>query len=272
MHEPLLTNKVVVVTGAGRGIGRAIAMAMADEGAAVALAARSADEIDSVAEEIERSGGQAIAVPTDVGEQEQVDSLFERVARDLGEVDVLVANAAKAGPVGWLWNMDIDAWQDVFGVNVLGVARCAKAVLPSMIEKKHGKILIVGSMAGRSESWAASCPEQMAYGSSKAAVQRFSECLAAQVAGYGINVNCIGVSAHTRLGDDSAEFAQQGQEGFNYPTVDEIPAEQRVLPEENVAPFVFLASSPGDHITGSYFEANKLPDIVRARLAKHREG
>lgn len=272
MSERLLANRVAVVTGAGRGIGRAIAMAMADEGAAVALAARSSDEIDSVAEEIESSGGQAIAVPTDVGQQEQVDSLFQRVVRDLGEVDILVANAAKAGPVGRLWHMDIDAWQDVFSVNVLGVARCAKAVLPGMIEKKYGKILIVGSMAGKSESWAMSCPEQMAYGSSKAAVNRFSECLASQVAGYGINVNCIGVSAHTRLGDDTARAAQQGREGFNYPKVDEIPAGQRVLPEENVAPFVFLASSLGDHITGAYFEANRLSDAARTRPAKHREG
>jgi len=144
--------------------------------------------------------------------------------------------------------------------------------LELVFEKKYGKILIVGSMAARSESWAVACPEQMAYGSSKAAVTRFSECLASQVAGCGINVNCIGVSAHTRLGDDSARAAQQGEEGFSYPRVEDIPAEQRVLPEENVAPFIFLASSLGDHITGAYFEANRLADTVRARLAKQREG
>ena len=140
-----------------------------------------------------------------------------------------------------------------------------------MIEKNYGKILIVGSVAGRSESWASGCSEQMAYGTSKAAVNRFSECLACQVVKYGINVNCIGVSAHTRLGDDAAKVAQQGKSKFNYRKMDEIPVERRVLPEENVAPFVFLASSLGDHITGAYFEANGLPDTIRKRLAKKPE-
>lgn len=108
----------------------------------------------------------------------------------IGEVDILVNNAAVVGAYGFLWETDPNEWQQLFNINVIGMARCARAVLPAMISRRYGKILNVGSIAGGSENWASQCHEQMAYGVSKAAVIRFSECLAAQVIGYGINVNC----------------------------------------------------------------------------------
>ena len=246
----LLDGKVAVVTGAGRGIGRAVAVGMAVEGAALGLAARSAPEIESAAEEIRSRGGRAVAVPTDVGRQEDVDALFTRVRDELGQVDILVANAAIAGPFGKLWETDPNMWQQVLNVNVIGLARCAHAVLPSMTARRCGKIIIVGSMAGRSDAWASNCHKQMAYGTSKAAVSRFSQLLAAQVREHGINVNCVGVAADTRLGEDTIPLEEK-------------PVEERVLPEENVAPFVFLASSLADHVTGAYFEANALPNVLR---------
>lgn len=264
----LLEGKVAVVTGAGRGIGRAVALAMAAEGAVLGLAARTSHEIENVADEIRMRGGRAVAVPTDVGCQEDVDALFARVREELGEVDILVNNAAVAGFVGKLWEINPNTWQQMFNINVIGMARCARAVLPAMIARRYGKIIIVGSMAGRSESWASHCHEQMAYGTSKAAVNRFSEILAAQVRGYGINVNCIGVSADTRLGEDAFRAAALRRGEPPPPTLDEKPFEERVLPEENVAPFVFLASSLADHITGAYIEANTLSDIARRAIAK----
>jgi len=259
----LLGGKVAVVTGAGRGIGRAVAIALAGEGAVVGLAARSSDEIECVADEIRKCGGHAVAVPTDVGRQEDVDAFFSRVREELGEVDILVNNAAVGGPVGNLWETDPNAWLQMFNINVIGMARCARAVLPAMIARRYGKIIFVGSKAGRSESWASQCHEQMAYGVTKAAVNRFSEILAAQVRGYGINVNCIGVAADTRLGDDTIQALARQRGEPSPPTLDEKPVEERVLPEENVAPFIFFASSLADHITGAYIEANTLTDIVR---------
>lgn len=259
----LLEGKVAVVTGSGRGVGRAVALAFAAEGAAVAVTARSRNEIDGVADDIRAQGGRALAVPADVTNQEDVDVLFARVLAKLGQVDILVNNAATAGPEGMVWETDPAAWQETFDVNVTGIVRCVRAVLPSMIARRYGKIIIVGSGAGRDPNWAATCPELVAYGVSKAAVNHFSSCLAAQVKGYGINVNCIGVGAHTRLSyQHNQAMARLRGQPLPLPW-DELPLEERVLPEENVAPFVFLASSLSDHITGQYIEANSLPDHLR---------
>jgi len=263
----LLKDKVAVVTGAGRGIGRAVALAMAAEGAAVGLAARTSAEIESTAEEIRDGGGRALAVPTDVGRQEEVDALFAQVGNDLGDVDILVANAAVSEATGNLWEIDPNEWQRMFEINVLGVARCARAVLPAMIQRRYGKIIIVGSKAARSETWASRHNEQMGYAVTKAAVHRLGELLAEQVKPYAINVNCIGVAADTRLGEAAREAAAIRKGERPPPRLEDIPLEQRViLPEENVAPFIFLASRLGDHITGAYIEADTLPDTMRRQV------
>ena len=259
----LLEGRVAVVTGSGRGVGRAVALAFAEEGATVVVTARSRDEIEDVAEDISGQGGRALAIPADIVSQKDVDTLFGRVLSELGPVDILVNNAAIAGPSGMTWKIDPDAWQEMFNVNVTGMVRCARAVLPAMITGRYGKILIVGSVAGREPNWAERCPEIIAYGVSKAAANHFSNCLAAQVKDYGINVNCIGVGAQTRLSHQHRRAMAGMREQSPPPPWEELPQEDRVLPEENVAPFVFLASSLSDHITGQYIEANSLPNRLR---------
>ena len=266
----LLSNKVAVITGAGRGIGRAVAMAIADVGAAVGLAARTADEIESAADQIRTGGGMALAVRTDVTQQKQVDALFAQVTNQLGQVDVLVNNAAIGSrTVGKLWETEPDDWLEMFDVNVIGMVRCTRAVLPSMIEKRCGKIIIVGSIAGRSEGWASRHHELLGYALSKAAANRFSDVLATQVKGYGINVNCIGVGAHTTINEPGIREQARRTGQSPPPTIEEIPEDRRIRPEENVAPFIFLASSLADHITGAYIEANMLPDEMRRRIARN---
>ncbi|MGD8749977.1 MAG: SDR family NAD(P)-dependent oxidoreductase [Anaerolineales bacterium] len=258
----LLDGKVAVVTGAGRGVGRAVAMAFASHGALVALAARSADEINSTAEEIGTAGGQALAIPTDVAQPADVKRLFDETRGQFGPISILVNNAAIIGPTGMLWDVDLDAWQEILDINVLSIVRCCRAVLPGMIEQRYGKIINVGSDAGWREGWAAQFSEQAAYGTSKAAIIRFSELLAHQVKRHGVNVNCLGVSAHTRMGYE-ANMAMSQYRGTELPSpYEDITLEKRVLPEENVGAFVFLASSLSDHVTGAYFEANRLPSLL----------
>jgi len=261
----LLEGKIAVVTGSGRGIGRAIAIAFAAEGAAVALAARTKNEIGNAAEEIRIRGGRALAISTDLTHQEDIDALFTNVQEELGQVDILVNNAATNGPIGMIWQTDPALWLDAYNVNVVSMVRCVQAVLPGMMKNRYGKIIMVGSIAGWSDSWAASNLEQTAYALTKAAIIRFSSCLAQQVRSYRINVNCVGVGAYTRLGDKTYKELARLRGEAPPPTLDEIPAENRTLPEENVGSFIFLASPLSDHVTGTYIEANSLPDPLPRR-------
>jgi NAD(P)-dependent dehydrogenase (short-subunit alcohol dehydrogenase family) len=259
----LLTGRVAVVTGGGRGIGRAVALAFALEGAAVAITARSNQELDSVAEEVHTLGGICLALRADVGRQDDVDSFFATVQRELGQVDILVNNAGALGPIEHFEQADMDAWQDIFEVNVIGVARCIRAVLATMIERRSGKIINVGSDAARSDGWAASNFEHTAYAASKAAVIRLTEVLAVQLRPYGINVNCVGAWADTVMSVEARQrlAVLRGEKPMG--ALEEIPLSERVDPEENAPLFVFLASSLSDHITGQYIEANSLPNYLR---------
>jgi NAD(P)-dependent dehydrogenase (short-subunit alcohol dehydrogenase family) len=260
----LLKGKVAVIAGAGRGVGRAVTEAFAAEGAAVALAARTSTEIEQLASEIKSRGGSALAIPTDISKTNEVDNLIARVLGAWGAIDILVTNAAANGPIGMVWETDPDEWVELYNINVVGMVRCARAVLPSMIERRSGKIIIVGSVAGYSDAWAARRPDLAAYGLTKAATNRLARLLSEQVKPFGINVNCIGVSARTRLDYEARlELARRhGEPPPPHPA--DTPRREKTLPEENVAPFVFLASSLSDHITGQYIEANTLPDGLRA--------
>src|SRR5262245_50918321 len=125
VSDRFLSGRVAVITGAGRGIGRGIATAYARAGAAVVLAARTTDELDDAASEIEADGGRALAVPTDVTHPGQIDALFARVADELGGTDVLVANAGGTFGGGPVEATDLDAWRATFALNVDGVLLCA---------------------------------------------------------------------------------------------------------------------------------------------------
>lgn len=259
----LLQGKVAVVVGAGRGVGRAVGEAFSAEGAPVVLTARTESEIDQVARSLCESGASAAAIPVDVSSTDSVDHLFQNVLRQFGQIDVLVTNAAANGPIGMVWETDPNAWLELYNINVVGMVRCAHAALPDMIRRRRGKIIIVGSIAGYSDAWAARRPELAAYGLTKAATNRLARMLSEQVKPYGINVNCVGVAARTRLDYEARlELARLNNEP---PALapHELKGKDKTLPEENVAPFVFLASNLSDHITGQYLEANTLPDSWR---------
>ena len=187
MKNPnLLQGKVSIITGAGRGIGRAAALAFAEAGAAVVLAARSGDEIGSVADEIKLKGGRSLAITTDVSDPAAVDHLLILTLRAFGHIDILVNNAALVQPLGKVWETSPTAWTKLIAVNVVGPYLCSRAVLPHMLERGSGRIINVSSGAAETNLEGAS-----AYCASKAALERFSATLAAEVAGTNLRVTTL---------------------------------------------------------------------------------
>jgi 3-oxoacyl-[acyl-carrier protein] reductase len=169
---------VALVTGGGRGIGAAIARELAAAGMKVAVAARSADQVREVAEEI---GGLPVVV--DVSSRESVAEMIDQVGTELGPIDLLVANAGISGPRGKTWEVDPERWWHTHEVNVKGVFLCCREVIPGMIERGSGRIVITASGAAYLPGSSGT-----AYSSSKAAVNRFGETLANELRPHGIPV------------------------------------------------------------------------------------
>jgi len=143
----LLRGQVAVVTGGGRGIGRAIALALAKAGACAAVLARSQSELDKTVRLIEHAGGRAQAFATDVRDVLTVRSAIVEIERSLGPVDLLVNNAATAGPIGPFWETDTDQWWQALEVNLRGPVHCSRAVLPGMVARHQGRIVNIASSA-----------------------------------------------------------------------------------------------------------------------------
>lgn len=176
---------VAFVTGGGRGIGRACALRLARDGLAVAVAARTESDCRSVASEITRAGGTAVAIRLDLEDPESVTAAFESSEAALGPVDVL-ACAAGVSPSARFVDTDLAAWRQAIAVNLLGPALCARAVLQGMIERNFGRIVVVGSTASL-----AGAPYIAAYAASKHGVLGLVRSLAAEVARKDITVNCV---------------------------------------------------------------------------------
>jgi 3-oxoacyl-[acyl-carrier protein] reductase len=184
-----LKDKVAIVTGAGRGIGRATALALADEGASVVLAARSVDELGSAAAEIRQrhgdSGQRAIPIACDVTSEAQVAGMVDRTLREFGRVDVLVNNAgySKQLPIA---EVSVEEFRRALDVNLIGTLICCKAVLPTMQRQRSGRIVNVVSGSGKRGS-----PRRAAYTAAKFGVIGFSQCLQLEVKEDGIGVCCV---------------------------------------------------------------------------------
>jgi clavulanate-9-aldehyde reducatase len=180
-----LTGQVVAVTGASSGIGEATALACARAGAAVALGARRVDRIQALAERIEQQGGRALAIETDVGEEQQARSFIERTRSDLGRLDVLVNNAGVMllGPIE---DAPTEEWRRMIQANVFGVLYCTHAALPSMKAQGSGHIVNVSSVAGRFARAGSGV-----YNLTKFGVGAFSESLRQEVVPMGIRVTVI---------------------------------------------------------------------------------
>jgi len=180
-----LSGKVALVTGAGRGIGRAIALAFAEEGAAVALVARSRADLAGVAAEIRERGGRALAVPTDVTQDAAVESAVENVAGELGRLDILVTSAGTASfaPVA---DSKPGDWDAMLALNLRAVMVCCRAALPTMMRQRSGTILNLASIAAKR-----ALPGSAVYTATKMAVIGFSRVLAEELRPHGVRVGVL---------------------------------------------------------------------------------
>ncbi|HVF09588.1 MAG TPA: SDR family oxidoreductase [Abditibacteriaceae bacterium] len=182
-----LNDTVVLITGAGRGIGRAMAEQFAAEGAAVALLSRTTAQLDEVAAGIKAAGGRALPVAADVVNREQVREAVARTAQEFGPVDVLVNNAGSFDCIGPISEIDAETWWRDCEINLRGPLLTCQAVLPSMIERGRGLIInVIGGGTGNP------FPYGSGYASSKAGLMRLTECLAGEVKDHGISVFALG--------------------------------------------------------------------------------
>jgi NAD(P)-dependent dehydrogenase (short-subunit alcohol dehydrogenase family) len=224
-----LSGKTAIVTGAGRGIGRACALALAREGADVALNARTQSEIDGVASEIEALGRRALAVAGDVAQEEDVARLGSTVIEAWGRVDILVNNA---GAVDRKTTRDIttEIWDMVIAVNLRGTFLCTKAVLETMIAQGWGRIINISSGAGKRGT-----PTRPAYSAAKFAVVGFTEALDEEV-------KALGVRAHVVCPGPVATQMRQ----ISYPAEDQ---DRLIRPEDIADAVLFLVTQPSSAYT-----------------------
>ncbi len=239
----MLQGKTAIITGASKGIGKAIARKFAAAGASVALAARGREELEQTAKEIEGEGGRARAIPTDVTDVGQVASLVDRTIAELGTVDILVNNAGAAPFLSTLDQIRLEGFEKYFRLNFNGAVHCTKAVAPVLMAKSDGCVLNVASVAGFIAS-----PGLTYYASAKAALISFTRTVAQEWAAYGVRVNAL---APGWIETEMNEPARQMIPEFNRRVLDSIPLGRWGTPEDVAGAALFMCSSAASFITGS---------------------
>jgi 3-oxoacyl-[acyl-carrier protein] reductase len=246
-----VSNASVLVTGAGRGIGKRLAIGFAAAGNRVALLARSKAELDLAHLEIEHAGGNALRIRADVTDFEQVSAAVDRMRVHYGEVHVLVCAAAMQGPIGPFVDQSPKAWVETIHTNLLGVMNACKAVLPHMIERRSGKIIVLSGPGA-----AQARPNFSAYAASKAAVVRLAETIAEEVRDHNIQINCMAPGAtYTHMTD---ELLRAGERAGWKETEEALEVRRTggVAPEKQIQLALFLASEQANHISGKLIHVN----------------
>ncbi len=238
-------DKGVLITGAGRGIGKRLAIGFAHAGARVGLLARSKAELELADLEIEHGGGTSLRLRADVREYDQVAAAAERMRNLYGGVHVLVCAAGELGPIGPFAEVNPREWAEVLNVNLIGAMHAVRAVLPQMIERRSGKIiLLTGGGAEEARPWFS------AYAASKTALTRFAESLAEEVREDNVQINCMYPGpTYTNTTDELLRAGERAgwkevQEASQVRTHGGTPPEKQI----NLA--MFLASDRSNHISG----------------------
>lgn len=258
-----LTDRVALVTGAGRGIGRQICLTLAEEGARVAVNDFFQERADKVAQEIREAGGRAIGVTADVTDAESVQRMVQRVVAEFGQLDVLVNNAgipathpedATGGPV--FADSSREEWDRTINVVVYGAMNCTRAVIGQMCERQWGRIINIVSDAGRVGE-----PRLVAYSAAKGSLVSFTKALAKEVGRFCVTVNCV--SPATTQTEATAEWieAHYDQMVRQYPMGRGLNRLGR--PDDIANAVAFLASERAEWITGQVMSVNggySMPD------------
>lgn len=185
-----MRDKVVVVTGAGRGIGRELALAFAREGADLVLTSRTESALQETQAMVEEIGQKGLVVTCDISRPDSVRDMSGQSLAHYGRVDVLVNNSGIGGVSSVMWEIEPEDWDETFDINVKGTYLCCRAFLPAMIERRSGNIVIIGSMTGKRPLWGRS-----PYAAGKMALVGLARTLALETGPYGIRVNVISPGA-----------------------------------------------------------------------------
>jgi NAD(P)-dependent dehydrogenase (short-subunit alcohol dehydrogenase family) len=247
MHASRFAGKVAIVTGAGRGMGKATALTLARDGAAVLVNDVRRELAQAVVQEIKAAGGQALAYVADVSDEAQVQAMVDATVAQFGTVDILVNNAGILRATTPLETIPWEEWELMLRVNVTGVFLCTKAVLPIMKEKRSGKIVNVSSSAGRTTSTFGGAH----YTTSKAAVLGLSRHTAREAAPYNINVNAVTPgSMDTEMVRELATPEHMERERQN------IPLRRLGTAQDEANLVAFLCSESSSYITGATIDIN----------------
>jgi 3-oxoacyl-[acyl-carrier protein] reductase len=235
----ILAGRTAIVTGSSRGIGKAIALAYGHEGANVVVTARTTATLHELMGKLEKMGIRSLAVTADLGIENDIQSIVDAALASFGRIDILVNNAGIIHPPVHLVDFDPRMWRQVIDVNLTGTALMTRAVLPTMMAQRSGKIINISSIGGRKGAKGRS-----AYRATKAALISLTESVAAEVKEYGIDVNCICPGGVDTEGYREA-FGNRGR--ADNPKL--------MLPEEIAALALFLASDDSSAITGASIDA-----------------
>ncbi len=250
-----LAGKVAIITGGGKGIGKAIALAFAREGATVMIASRTVSALEGTCREIAREGGKGAYVQTDIADERQVERLVAETIHRFGQIDSLVNNSGVSGPTSRVVDMDLSQWNETLAIDLTGSMVCSREVLKHMIPRRSGNIINVVSEGGRSADGRSGYPMRAAYCCSKMGLIGLTETLSVEVGEYGIRVNAV--SPGPVLGERLVNIVKKRVSETGQ-TFDEMMTGlsannslRRIATEEECAAVaLFLASDESSAVTG----------------------